>query len=64
MWESVRDVSELPQVMVDRLRHYFSTYKMLTPGDHNVSIDKAYGREQAEQVVLAAQADYLDQFGE
>jgi inorganic pyrophosphatase len=50
--------------MVDRLRHYFSTYKMLSPDDAKVNIDEAYGREHAEAVVKAAMADYLDHFGE
>jgi inorganic pyrophosphatase len=58
------DVSQLPKVMVDRLRHYFSTYKMLSPDDAKVNIDEAYGREHAEAVVKAAMADYLDHFGE
>ena len=64
MWEQVQDVSELPDVLVGRLRHYFSTYKMLTPGDPTVEIDAAYGRERAEQVIKAALADYEEEFGE
>lgn len=64
MWEQVEDVSELPKVLVDRLRHYFSTYKMLSPGDPKVEIDAAYGSERAKKVVEAALADYEDQFGE
>ncbi len=63
MWEQAQDISELPQVMVDRLRHYFSTYKMLSPGDPTVEIEEAYGREHAEKVVEAALADYEDAFG-
>lgn len=64
MWEQIRDVSELPEVLVNRLRHYFSTYKMLTPGDPQVVIDGVYGREHAEKVVEAALADYEEEFGE
>ena len=64
MWQDVKDVSELPKVMVDRLRHYFSTYKMLNPEDAKVKIPETYGREHAEQVVAAAMADYREQFGE
>jgi len=63
MWEQVHDVTELPKVLVDRLRHYFSTYKMLTPGDAKVLIDTPYGREHAERVVEAALADYEEEFG-
>ena len=63
MYEEVQDISELPDVLVNRLRHYFSTYKMLTPGDPIVVIDRVYGREHAEKVVQAALADYDDEFG-
>ena len=46
MWSGVNDVSELPTVLVDRLRHYFSVYKALTPDEAaHVKIDAAYGRD-------------------
>lgn len=64
MWHDVHEVSQLPKVMVDRLRHYFSTYKMLTPEDAKVDISAALGREEAEKVVQAAIADYIEHFGE
>ncbi len=64
MWEQAQDISELPKVLVDRLRHYFSTYKMLSPGDPTVAIEEPYGREHAEKVVEAALADYEEAFGE
>ncbi|MEM6654763.1 MAG: inorganic pyrophosphatase [Planctomycetota bacterium] len=65
MWGDAHDVTDLPKVLVDRLRHYFSTYKSLTPEDAaKVRIDKAYGREHALSVVKAAMADYVEEFGE
>lgn len=64
MWQDVKDVCELPKVMVDRLRHYFSTYKMLTPDEDKVHVPEAYDRKHAEQVVEAAIADYQEHFGE
>lgn len=65
MWSGINDVEELPKVLVDRLRHYFSTYKALTPEEAVlVKIDKAYGREQAWEVIRAAMADYAEEFGE
>jgi inorganic pyrophosphatase len=64
MWNNVHDVADLPKVHVDRLRHYFSSYKALTPEEAvEVKIDKAYGHEHAQQVVLAAIADYEEEFG-
>lgn len=63
MWSDVREVSELPKVMVDRLRHYFSTYKMLSPDEARVTIDGIWDRKRAEEVVEASIADYDEQFG-
>ncbi len=65
MWNDCNDVTELPKVMVDRLRHYFSTYKMLSPEDKpSVVIDALYGRDHAVKVVEAALTDYTEHFGD
>ncbi|MFA5835820.1 MAG: inorganic pyrophosphatase [Bellilinea sp.] len=62
-WENVNDVSELPPVLVERLRHYFSTYK-LVPGKESLTyIESVYGHERAEEVILAAIQDYDDAYG-
>jgi inorganic pyrophosphatase len=64
LWGAVKEVRELPDVIVERLRHYFSTYK-LVPGDPSrVSIDATYDRAHAEAVLEAAIADYGETFGE
>ena len=63
VWKDVADVDEFPDVLVERLRHYFLTYK-LVPGEANQAvIGDVYGREQAEAVLRAAAADYDDEFG-
>ena len=65
MWSGVNDIDELPTVLVDRLRHYFSIYKALTPEEAvSIKIDSAYGRDHAMKVIQAAAADYADEFGE
>ena len=63
-WGGVEDLSELPEVLVERLHHYFMTYKLSPDGDHLVSIEQTYGREHAERVVKAAIDDYASEFGE
>jgi inorganic pyrophosphatase len=63
-WDDVRDVSELPGNLVERLRHYFSTYKIFPDQTSPVEIGQAYGRDHAFEVVRAAVADYRDAFGE
>lgn len=62
LWSSVREVSELPDVLVERLHHYFSTYKAIGTRAADVSVGPVYGREHAEAVVLAAMADYQAEF--
>lgn len=63
VWGEVRDVDALPAALVERLRHYFRTYKQ-TPGHETpVTIDGVYGREHAHAVIRAAMADYLQAFG-
>ena len=62
-WGAVGELDELPPRLVERLVHYFSTYK-LEPGTPNqVQIGRAYGAAHARDVILAAMADYRDEFG-
>jgi inorganic pyrophosphatase len=62
-WQHVNDVSELPRIMVERLRHYFATYKMEPGGKSQMEIKHVFGRDEALQVVSAAMADYEEAFG-
>lgn len=62
-WGEARDISDLPEVLIERLTHYFSTYK-LVPGEESLTyIEMAYGLDTALKVVEAAMADYDDEFG-
>lgn len=64
IWRDVQDIRDLPANLVDRLRHYFSTYK-LPPGEPvRVTIGETYGPEHAFEVVRAAMADYDESFGQ
>jgi inorganic pyrophosphatase len=48
---------------VDRLLHYFATYKLPRSGHHRVSVGDPYGRAHAEAVISAAIEDYRAEFG-
>ncbi len=62
-WEKANDVADLPSVLVERLRHYFSTYK-LVPGKESLTyIESVYGAAHAMEVVKAAIADYGEAYG-
>jgi inorganic pyrophosphatase len=61
IWGDARDLAEIPAGLVERLRHYFVTYK-LAPGRQPVEIDLVYGAEHARAVIAAAVADYDEKF--
>lgn len=63
-WSNVTELGDLPQVLVERLRHYFSTYKMIHGEPHHVVIERVYCREDAERVVRAAMDDYIEEYGD
>jgi inorganic pyrophosphatase len=62
-WGPVRHLSELPTALVERLNHYFSTYKMVLGEESTTSIETIYDRDHAQQVVEAAMRDYEHEFG-
>jgi inorganic pyrophosphatase len=62
MWGAARDITDVPSVLVERLQHYFLTYK-LVPGERAVArITSIYGRNHALKVVRAAMDDYDAKF--
>ena len=63
VWSSVEDLDDLPSALVDRLVHYFLTYKVLPGEESKVSIPEVYDRAHAFSVVEAAMADYAEAFG-
>lgn len=64
IWQDTRDVGELPDVLVERLRHYFATYKLVTGEESEISIETVYDREHAWEVIDASMSDYAEEFGE
>ncbi len=62
-WGDVEEVSALPGVLIERLAHYFSTYKLVAGEESTLEVQKVYGRDHALAVVEAAIADYEEAFG-
>jgi inorganic pyrophosphatase len=62
IWGDVNDIGGLPKVLVERLRHYFSTYKMIPGQDTRVSIEKVYDCHHARKVIEASIQDYKELF--
>jgi inorganic pyrophosphatase len=56
------DLSELPAGIVERLKHYFLTYKNLPGEKAHIEITNVYGREEAHEVIMTSVEDYKDSF--
>ncbi|MFN5418095.1 MAG: inorganic pyrophosphatase [Flavobacteriia bacterium] len=60
---NMEDISEMPKMVIDRVRHFFLTYKDLDGGAKNVEITHVYGKEEAFEVIKRASADYDNKYG-
>jgi len=58
VWGEVSDLGELPPILVERLQHYFTTYKLVPNTRAQIAVQEVYGAEHAARVVQAALADY------
>ncbi len=63
LWGDVEDIAQIPSAIVDRLRHYFGTYKTLPGGSNQVEVLGVFGSDAALRVVEAALTDYRERFG-
>jgi inorganic pyrophosphatase len=61
----INDISECPKALVDRLKHYFLSYKQF-PGEapRRVEIAGVYDRAEALDVITRSLSDYQKQFGD
>lgn len=62
VYGDIEDISQLQPLVVERLRHYFLTYKDLPGAKRNVEITHIYGAEEAKAVIMASTEDYNDRF--
>jgi inorganic pyrophosphatase len=60
-WQDLRDC---PRNFIDRLKHYFLTYKQQPGKGSPCEIAEEYGAEEARQMIHLAHQDYLDKFGD
>ena len=62
IWSEARDLHELPPRLMERLQHYFMTYKMRPGEQPAVRVHRLYGAEHARTVVRAAIEDYAEAY--
>lgn len=63
VYGEAEDIGDVPKPLLDRLQHYFSTYKLVPGVPTDVSVAGVYGRDHALSVVSAAAEDYQEEFG-
>ena len=64
VYSHVQDISDLPPVLVERLSHYFATYKLIPGEETKLKVERMYDAEHARAVVEAALKDYYDEYGQ
>jgi inorganic pyrophosphatase len=63
IWGKAEDIGAIPEILVERLRHYFSTYKLIPGQESLVHVERVFGCDHAKKVIKAAMEDYLEHFG-
>ena len=60
-----RDIADLPQPMLDRLRHYFLTYKAMPDAPNPpVEIAEIYNAAEARETIKLSFEDYRSKYGQ
>jgi inorganic pyrophosphatase len=63
IYKNWHDISDCPEAIVARIRHYFLTYKDMPGHPRKCEITHTYGREEAHEVIRRSMKDYLTTFG-
>jgi inorganic pyrophosphatase len=56
------DISDCPELVVDRLKHYFLTYKDLPGQESRVEITHTFGVSEAHEIINRSMNDYRQRF--
>jgi len=62
LYGAMRDISECPLPVIERLKHYFLTYKDLPNTKLDVEISHVYNAEEAKEVIRRSMEDYRMKF--
>ncbi len=62
VYSKYNDITELPEMVVKRLKHYFLTYKNMPGLEKHVEITDIYSVDEAHEVINRSMADYKKKF--
>ncbi len=58
----LKDINDVPKIVIQRLEHYFLTYKDMPGQDSNTEITATYGVKEAHEVIKRSMIDYNIRF--
>ena len=64
IWGCAQDIVDIQRSLIERIRHYFLTYKLNPDTETNIEIPLVYGVEHAHRVICAAIEDYREEYGD
>ncbi|MBI9054563.1 MAG: inorganic pyrophosphatase [Bacteroidales bacterium] len=62
VYGNYKDILDIPDLVIDRLKHYFLTYKDLPGNKANTEITHTYGIDEAHEVIKRSLEDYHERF--
>lgn len=57
-----KDITDCPPLVIDRLKHYFLTYKDLPGNPRDCEITHMYNSEEAQEIIKVSMEDYANKF--
>jgi inorganic pyrophosphatase len=63
VWGEALEIGDLPAALLERIEHYFSTYKLVPDEPPKIAVTGRYGFQEAAAVIRAAIDDYREMFG-
>jgi inorganic pyrophosphatase len=62
VWGEAQEIGDLPAALLERIEHYFSTYKLVPDEPPKIRLSGRYGYPEAAAVIRAAIEDYAEKF--
>lgn len=63
VYDQYQDIEDVPALVIERLRHYFLTYKDIPGADkRNAEVTHIFGREEALDLIRRSMRDYNHKF--
>lgn len=62
VYSKYMDITELPEMVIERLKHYFLTYKNMPGLEKQVEITDIYSVKECREIILRSIKDYKQKF--